>query len=184
MTRERWQQVKELFDEAEDLPRREWPGFLKARCNGDSDLRRQVEELLSLGDEPDLAIDRLRVPRISSPLDSVPSSQRFEAGDVVADHYRIVRFIASGGMGEVYEAVHLATGDAVALKCIRNLPLSTGQYAARFRREAELSSKIAHPNVCRVLEVIDDGGAELFIAMELLEGETLAARLVSSPSTA
>ena len=176
--KQRWQLVKEIFDGAEDLSQHQWPQYLKSRCNGDSDLRRQVEELLNLGTESGLAIDRLKVPRIASPAAPVEAAPRFEAGDIVAHHYRITRFIASGGMGEVYQAVHTGTGAAAALKCIRDLPRAAGgQYAARFRREAMLAGKIEHPNVCHVLEVIEERGGELFIAMEFLEGETLATRL-------
>lgn len=72
--------------------------MLHLRCDGDAKLNGEVEELLSLDAEPELAMDRLKLPH------AVPFAvRRFEPGDVVGKRYRIVRFLAAGGMGEVYE---------------------------------------------------------------------------------
>ena len=179
MSNDHWQLIKEIFDEAADIPQAGWAQYLDGRCKGDSDLRREVEELLKMGAETELTLDRLKVPRLPSPSGLPALAPRFLVGDLVGGHYRVTRFIAAGGMGEVYAATHTETGACVALKCIRNHVLFTGQYAVRFQREAMLSSRIDHPNVCRVHEVLDDenGSGELFIAMDLIEGETLEARL-------
>ena len=111
------------------------------------------------------------------PLPRFPPGPRLEPGDTIAQRYRIARFIAAGGMGEVYEAHSLETGQTVALKCIRESTLgSGGNGRGRFLREAKLALQIEHRNVCRVYEHFEEDG-ERFIAMEFIEGETLASRL-------
>jgi Tol biopolymer transport system component len=112
----------------------------------------------------------------------------FCAGDVLAGRFRVVRFIAQGGMGEVYEAADLELGDAVALKTIHQGAGDGEQALERFRREVLLARKVTHPNVCRIFDVfrhrfapgeVPAGGRRelAFLSMELLRGETLAERL-------
>jgi serine/threonine protein kinase/tetratricopeptide (TPR) repeat protein len=90
-------------------------------------------------------------------------------------HYAITGKLGEGGMGIVYVARDERLKRAVALKMMSSL---TGDEAARkrFWREARAAASINHPNVCQLYEIGEDDG-ELFIAMELLEGEALAARL-------
>jgi len=100
----------------------------------------------------------------------------FDEGHVVAGRYRIVRFIARGGMGEVYEAEDLELGGPVALKTIRPEVAEDEIAVERFRREIQIARKVTHPNVCRVFDVSHDqsGGADvMFVTMELLAGRTL-----------
>jgi tetratricopeptide (TPR) repeat protein/TolB-like protein/tRNA A-37 threonylcarbamoyl transferase component Bud32 len=107
------------------------------------------------------------------------------AGQVLAGRFRIVRRIAQGGMGEVWEAEDLELfGERVAVKTIRPEIARDAWAVSRFRREIQLSKKVTHPNVCRVFDLFhhddpEDGPAEriTFLTMELLPGETLAARL-------
>ncbi len=84
--------------------------------------------------------------------------------------WRIVRELGRGGMGVVYLAVDDTTGERAAIK-----RLATDQpgAVARFRREATAVARVSHPGLCRVLEVAPEGGPP-WIALELLEGETLA----------
>jgi serine/threonine protein kinase/tetratricopeptide (TPR) repeat protein len=109
----------------------------------------------------------------------------FAEGSVLAGRFRIVRFLAQGGMGEVYEAEDLELRTAVALKTIRPEIAAEEHAIERFRREILLARKVTHPNVCRIFDVFHhrERGPEgqetevVFLSMELLPGETLAARL-------
>jgi eukaryotic-like serine/threonine-protein kinase len=90
--------------------------------------------------------------------------------------YQIVKEIGSGGMGVVYAAHDPQLDRQIAIKTIamRNTDQSARE---RLRREARAAAGVTHPNICQVYEIGDDAG-ELFIAMELLEGESLASRLL------
>jgi TolB-like protein len=93
--------------------------------------------------------------------------------------YRLVEKLGEGGMGVVYEAEDLQLARRVAIKTVRGIQAdATAQQ--RLLREARTAAGINHPHICSVLEVGECEG-ELFIAMELLEGEPLAARLERGP---
>jgi len=96
------------------------------------------------------------------------------AGDPVRlGRYRILHRLGQGGMGVVFAAEDDSLGRRVAVKTIAEPDDSARK---RFRREARAAAGVNHPNVCQVYEIGEDGG-QLFIAMELLEGESLADRL-------
>jgi len=94
--------------------------------------------------------------------------------------YRLVRRIASGGMGEVWQADDTVLGRRVALKMLVEELAADDRATRRFVREARATARLAHPNVARVYD-FGRGGGPPFLVMELLEGETLAARLASGP---
>lgn len=101
----------------------------------------------------------------------------FEPGQLVADRFVIRRFVARGGMGEVYEADDVELSERVALKTVRRELLTDFETVARFKREVRVMRKLAHPSVCRVAELgehVAPDGRVPFFTMEFLEGETLA----------
>src|SRR6516165_10722646 len=102
-----------------------------------------------------------------------PKPPTLQAGEIVADKYRIERLIGSGGMAEVYAAVNIKTDRRVALKWILPVLASSREVMLRFRREALAAGRISHPNVVAIFDVVEHQGSACMV-MELLDGEMLS----------
>ncbi len=101
-------------------------------------------------------------------------------GTVIGARYRLERLLGEGGMGAVWGAEDTATGQRCALKLMKD-PAGDPEARKRFLREGRAASAVSHPNVVRILDVIEPEGEPPAIAMELLEGESLRARLGRAP---
>src|SRR5215472_1880754 len=124
-----WKRIGELFEAARALEGQERLDYLRERCGSDKNL---LDEVLSL-----LYADRKRAP--AEPPSTVTA---LSIPDVVAGRFRIVRYIAEGGMGTVYEAEDLQLHDRVALKTIRpDIALDT-KYVERFKREGQSCTSV------------------------------------------
>ena len=95
-------------------------------------------------------------------------------------HYAITHKLGQGGMGVVYAARDERLQRPVALKMISSQSYDETT-RKRFWREARTAASVNHPNICQIYDIGDDDGDDLFIAMELLEGESLDRRLQKGP---
>lgn len=98
-------------------------------------------------------------------------------GETLAGRYRVEELIGTGGMGSVYVAVQEPLGRKVALKCIRSVLTDDELAVKRFIQEARAISQLQHPNIVTLHDFGQDDDGTLFIAMELLRGESLRQRI-------
>jgi serine/threonine-protein kinase len=105
--------------------------------------------------------------------DLVPSSSTLRQGQIIGGRYRVERYLARGGVGEVYQAVHVRTGGTMVLKTL----LLPGE-ARRFFQEARTTTGLRpHPNLIQIFDFGQSDDGLFYLAMELLTGESLAQRL-------
>jgi len=123
------------------------------------------------GDENGPAAARLPPPG------KLPFQPESLLGTTLDGRYRISAHLASGGMGAVFRAEHVYMRKDVALKVLRPDLTTSPDLAERFRRESEIAASLSHENIVRVMDFGRSPDGYLFLAMELLEGESLYERL-------
>ena len=168
---DRHERIRELFLGALELPADQRDGFLDDGCGGEADLRAEVQMLIAADEQAS------EVTRRASTISVVP---RFPPGKELAGRFRVVRFIAAGGMGDVYEVEDLELRERVALKTVRPEVVGDPHSLSRFKREIQYAKRVTHPNVCRIHDLGShrEGEVEIaFLTMQLLDGETLSAHL-------
>jgi eukaryotic-like serine/threonine-protein kinase len=160
MTPERYRRIIELFKAASDRDPEARPEFLAELCAGDSDLRQEVEAMLSADAHPGGFLEQPPGDFAADLLDDVTGPQ---AGPgTVLGPYRIEKLLGAGGMARVFQAVDTRLGRKVAIK------ICAEQFSGRFKREARAISLLSHPHVCTLHDVGPN-----YLVMELVEGETL-----------
>jgi WD40 repeat protein/predicted Ser/Thr protein kinase len=184
--------VETLFHQASDLPPAERRVLLDAACQGDPSLRAEVERLLA--EDARLRAGESEGAFLKSPLVGAPDAGNAQEGGAtrLAGHvsagtlgpsglrappsriasYRIMRLIAEGGMGTVYEAEQDSPRRPVALKLIRP-GLATGALVKRFQYEAQILGRLRHPGIAQVYEAGVDEDGQPFFAMEFIRGLSL-----------
>jgi serine/threonine protein kinase/tetratricopeptide (TPR) repeat protein len=176
MTPERWEEIANLFEETRQIPTAERADFLKSRSALDPELASEVAHLLAQNDSADGFLDTTLISPEN--LAKLPVWQIFEPGQELAGRFRVVRFLARGGMGEVYEAFDQNLDLAVALKTISADLSKNPTVLNQFVKEVQLARSVTHPNVCRVHDLFRDESQDChFLVMELIAGETLAKRI-------
>ena len=152
---ERLQKIEQLYHTALEREPGRRSAFLDEACQGDVELRGEVQALLA---------QEGSLPSLTSLIDQ-PTQTMVEPG-VELGPYKIEVPIGAGGMGSVYRAVDTRLGRKVAIK------ICAQQFTGRFEREARAISSLNHPHICTLYDVGPN-----YLVMELVEGETLAARL-------
>jgi serine/threonine-protein kinase len=204
VTPDDFRRIREVFELALQCSVGERRTFVEQACQGNTLLLAEVERMLAAEDDHHRLLDgrlggaaeipltaqpticpscRTRLQRASrfcpscgTPVGAAIADEgRFRAGALFAGRFRIVAALGHGGMGEVYRAHDLELGQQVALKFL-TLFRSDERARARLRTEVRLARQISHPNVCRVYDIGEAHG-ELYLSMEFVDGEDLAALL-------
>src|SRR5690349_20287964 len=173
MEPELWQRIIDLFDEALTRGPKERIAFLEEACEGDRDLRKQVERLVKSHEKSG---DFLESSAFAVAPELLTDDRAGASVGELIGHYRIESLIGIGGMGEVYLARDERLGRKVALKLLPERLTADETQLSRFKTEARSASALNHPNILTVYEIGAEGNRQ-FIATEFIEGTTLRASL-------
>ncbi len=173
MTPQRWKQIEQLYHAALKLEPGQRAVFLQEGCAGDEDLRREVESLLAHEPQGESFIEASALEGAAQAM-AEKRVQSLVGRQLGA--YKILSLLGAGGMGEVYRARDTRLDRTVALKTLPGEVAADQERMRRFTREAKAASALSHPNVAHIYDIGDFEGVH-FIAMEYIEGETLAQRI-------
>ena len=180
MTPELYQRLRPLYEGAVELPKEKRQRFLDEACQGNAELREALLALLVANDEEAGTLDR---PILHFENRPASTARSFADGELILGRFRVVRYLAAGGMGEVYEAQDLFLQDLhVALKTIRPHIAADAELRRRFKREVVLAREVSHPNLCPIYDIFQCDAPPpgfLFLTMKLLPGGTLTSLMRS-----
>ena len=168
---ESWNRIKEIFDAATQMRPEERAGYLDRVCDGDDDVRVEVESLLSSFEKADVFLESPAVEALAEEIMSLPEGW-------VIGHYRVVKQIGAGGMGEVYLAEDTKLDRSVAIKLLNKKFERHEDNVRRFVREAKAASALNHPNILTIFEIGDIEGSH-YIVSEYIKGRTLREMMAS-----
>ena len=177
MDAKRWGQIKEVYDRALDLRDDERAGFLAEACADDPALLAEVDSLLRAHEQAGSFLDE---PVCELSAESTTACLGEGLVGKALGYYQIEGLLGRGGMGEVYSAQDTRLNRVVALKILPAGMATDQDRMRRFTREAKAASALKHPNVATIYDIGKHDGAS-FIAMEYIEGQTLAAKISGRP---
>lgn len=165
MDPERWRKIEQLYHLALEQEPAQRNRFLAEACQGDAELRGEVESLLAQSGSTELLADQTAWAEASAATSTVltPGAR--------LGPYQILGPLGEGGMGKVYRGLDTRLGRAVAIK------ISAEQFSKRFEHEARAISALNHPHICTLYDVGPN-----YMVTELVEGETLRDYLKKPPS--
>jgi len=175
MSPEKLQQIKDLFAAALEVNTSERAAFVANACTNDSELRREVESLLSFEAQSENFIEK---PALAVAAELMAEDKTESITGQRISHYHVTKLLGAGGMGEVYLAEDSLLGRQVALKLLP-VPFTTDrERVRRFELEARAASALNHPNIITIHEIGTSDHLH-FIATEFIAGETLRQRLAN-----
>jgi tetratricopeptide (TPR) repeat protein len=192
MKRNIWREIEELYHAVVDREPSERESFLRQACAGDEELRREVTLLIESDNRAENFLKKpvLEVAANQMAGETLPVFQRENTAALepldsllpgrMVRHFRLLRRIGRGGMGQVFLAEDLKLGRSVAVKFLPTETLRNDSARLRFMREARSASSLNHPNIVTIHAIEEADGMD-FIVMEYVEGETLSSLIARGP---
>ena len=180
---DRWRRIEQLYHSALKIPLEQRRAFLQDECQDDDELQKEVVSLLSYESSAAKFIESPAfdvAARLMAEDNADEQTATSAIGRAVATRFRVLEKIGGGGMGIVYKAEDTKLRRTVALKFLPPDLSRDPQALQRFQREGYAASALNHPNICTVYDV-DEFEGRPFIAMELLEGQTLERHIATRP---
>ena len=176
----RWRRARDIFDVLVDLPPADRGALLDQACGADLVLRHDIESLLRFDQSTADPIEHAVVGAAQAVAQESAWDTYLTVPESIG-RYRVIARLGEGGMGEVFLAEDATLGRQVAVKRPGARLAGNPSARARLFREARAAATLNHPHVCVVYEVGEDATGRPFIAMEFVDGETLAARIRRGP---
>jgi serine/threonine protein kinase len=170
MRPDRWHRLEKIYQSALEQPEAERSAFLRAACGEDEGLLREAGEMLEARGQAGSFLAQPAAEEMGLAQDQKPN------GTLIGKRlgaYEILSLLGKGGMGEVYRARDIRLDRIAALKILPPEVAADPGRLHRFVREAKAASALNHPNIATIYEIGESGGIH-WIAMELVEGATLA----------
>lgn len=174
MSPEQWDRVKELYEAAHECATTQRAALLEEEK--DEVVREEVLRLL--GEHHQIGNFLSTPAYVDRRNNAAATENRLQAGQVLASRFRILNFVAAGGMGEVYQALDTRLNRTVAVKILPGHLSQKPDLRQRLEREAQTISRLSHPNICTIFDVGEYEGRP-FLAMEFIEGITLRQHLTA-----
>jgi eukaryotic-like serine/threonine-protein kinase len=177
MEAERWVRIDRLLDQAMERPREMRSDFLTVACEGDDDLRREVESLLKT---PWASESFLSTPALEIAARRLAREREESLVGKSLGAYQVISVLGVGGMGEVYLAQDERLNRKLALKLLPQHFTQDAKRLSWFEPESRTASALNHPNIITIYDIgqIED---QHFIAAEYIEGRTLRELLADGP---
>jgi len=176
LTPELYEQIGQIYHAALELAPENRSVFLDQACDGNEEMRREVERMLASNDR---AGSFLATPAAALVADLLVEERRESLAGRRLSHYKILSPIGAGGMGEVFLAQDTSLERRVALKLLPVEFTRDRDRMRRFEQEAKAASALNHPNIVTIYEIGQtetEAGSLHFIAQEFIEGQTLRHR--------
>jgi pimeloyl-ACP methyl ester carboxylesterase/tRNA A-37 threonylcarbamoyl transferase component Bud32 len=175
VTESRRRRIEALFDKSLDLPAGYRAEFLARSCEGDPELRREVEALLAAAAQTGVTA------MVAGALAGVPAGHATPVPVPAMPQYEIIERLGGGGMGVVYKARDRRLQRLVALKFLPPSVSEEPEFKSRFLQEAKAIASLDHPNLCSLFDVAEPEQGQLVIVMPFYEGETLREKIERGP---
>src|SRR6202521_682855 len=172
MNPERWRKIEQLYHLALEQEPAQRNRFLAEACQGDAELRGEVESLFAQSGAADTLIDRTALQAVAGQ----PETHTDLTPGVRLGPYQILGPLGEGGMGKVYRGLDTRLGRRVAIK------FSAEEFSKRFEHEARAISALNYPHICTLYDVGALPSGSGYMVTELVEGETLGHWLKRAPA--